>query len=131
MASAKKLKIPKSLAVCADTLYTTREERLLLQKQVDDLKDFETLLRDHLIANLPKGEASGIAGQIARVSIVTKENARVVDWDEVYKYISKNKAWELMTRRINDAAVKERWEAGEEIKGIEHNHFATVSLNKV
>lgn len=133
MVSGRKpqFKIPKSLAACADILYTTRESRLALQKDVDDLKDFETLVRDHLIANLPKGEASGIAGHLARVAIVTKTTARVEDWDAVHTYIVKHKAWELMARRINDAAVRERWEAGEEIPGVGHNQFAAVSLNKV
>jgi len=135
MVSAKKFKVPKALAACADLLYTTRQERLELQKQVDELAKRETELKEHLIQELPKGEASGIAGHVARVAVLTKVRPEVqVDqggWEKVHEYIFRTGAWELLARRLNDKAVAERWDAGEEVPGVVAQQYPFVSVSKV
>ena len=74
--SAKPPKLPKSLAACADLLYETRQSRLKEKKVIDEFSALETALKERLINELPKGEASGIAGRVARVSINTKNVPR-------------------------------------------------------
>jgi hypothetical protein len=124
-------KLPKQLAEVADLLYETRQERLALQKQVEELQARETLMKDHLIAKLDKNDATGIAGHTACVRIVTKVEPQVEDWDKLYKYISRTKSWDLMQRRISAPAVRERWEAGKELPGVGEFINVTVSLTKV
>ncbi len=53
------VKLPKSLAMCADLLYTTQQQRFALNKEAEKLQAIEVALRQHLIDTLPKGEASG------------------------------------------------------------------------
>lgn len=127
----KGFKLPKSLAACADLLYETRAKRLEIQKQVDELAKQESALREHLIANLPKSEATGVAGKVARATIVTDTKPRVVDWDAFRAYVSKHKAFELLQKRVSDEAIQERWDAGKEIPGVERFQVVKVSLNKV
>lgn len=122
---------PESMAACADLLYVRREQRLAADKVADELKKEEVSLENWIIDHLPKSDATGVAGHIARVQVLNKTVPRVVDWPALYKYISKNKAWELLQRRVGEGAVKERWEAGKEVPGVEHYSFPKVSIHKV
>lgn len=126
-----KYKFPKALGACADKLFELRNKRLEMQKTVDVVAAEETALKNYIIENLPKSEASGVAGKLARVTVVTKQVPQVKDWDAFYKYVKKTGQFDLMQRRLTDAAIKERWEAGKEIPGVEHFNAVSVSINKV
>lgn len=127
----KEFKLPDNLAKCADLLYTTRQARLDLDKKVEELKKRETMLREHLIENLPASEATGVAGKVARATVVTKEEPQVEDWDSFYAYVHKNKFYHLLQRRLSNPAVKELWEAHKVVKGVGKIIVKTISLNKV
>lgn len=126
-----KYKFPKAMGACADKLFELRNKRLAMQKEVDAVAAEETALKNHIIENLPKSEASGVAGKLARVTVVTKQIPQVKDWDAFYKYVKKTGSFDLMQKRLTDAAIKERWEAGKEIPGVEHFNAVSVSINKV
>lgn len=131
MATEVKFKFPKALGACADKLFELRNKRLAEQKKVDEIAAEETALKNHIIENLPKSEASGVAGKLARVTVVTKQVPQVKDWDAFYKYVKKTGSFDLMQKRLTDAAIKERWEAGKEVPGVEHFNAVSVSINKV
>lgn len=127
----KEFVIPESLALCADLLYTTREERLKIDKVVEELKSREAQLREHLINNLPKSDASGVSGAVASATIKQKEEPVVEDWDSLYKYISRHKAWDLLQRRVSGPAVKARWEDKKVVPGVGMIIVPSISLTKV
>ena len=130
---AKAFKPPKSLATCADLLYTTREERYAAQKVVEALAAKEAILREHLINNLPKSDASGIAGKLARASIELKSTVKVNDWGKLYKYIAKNinqGSFALLQRRVGESAVREIWGQGKKVPGCEPYKVPVVSITK-
>jgi hypothetical protein len=131
MATEVKYKFPKALGACADKLFELRNKRLAEQKKVDEIAAEESALKNHIIENLPKSEASGVAGKLARVTVVTKQIPQVKDWDAFYKYVKKTGSFDLMQKRLTDAAIKERWEAGKEVPGVEHFNAVSVSINKV
>lgn len=96
--------IPKTLAACADLLYSTKQERLALGKQVAELEARESALREHLIDNLPKSDALGVTGKLARATIEDKDIVLMEDWPAFYKYLVKEYAknpavFALMQRR--------------------------------
>ena len=124
------MKMPKTLGACADALYKVRQARLDKQKEVDELKEQETALKEHIIQNLPKSDASGIAGKLARVAVVNKDDYRVTDWALLYKYIKKHDAFALLQRRLSNEAVTEVL-SEEELPGVEMIQIPTVSLNKL
>lgn len=114
---------PKTLAQAADQYYSTREQRLALQRQVDELQAQETALKDHLIDKLPLSSATGIAGKLVRVAVVSKTVYNVEDWDAVRGYIKANAAknpgvWGLMNKTLNQKTVGEMWEAGKKVPGV-------------
>jgi hypothetical protein len=129
-------KLPKTLAGCADRLYQVRGQRLALAKQVDEMKAEENALREHLINNLPKSSATGIAGKLARASIESKTVYSAKEWPEVWGYIQKNAkknpgVWGLLQKRLNEGTCKEMFEAGVRVPGVERVDVPVVSLNKL
>jgi len=131
MATEIKYKFPKALGLCADKLWELRQKRLAMQKEVDVVAAEESALKEYIINTLPKSEASGVAGKLARVTIISKVVPQVKDWPAFYAYVKKTGSFDLMQRRLTAPAVEARWEAGKEIPGVEHFNAVTVSINKV
>lgn len=131
MATDVKYKFPKALGACADKLYELRNKRLVMQKEVDAIEAEEKAYKEHIINTLPKSEASGVAGKFARVTVVKKTIPQVEDWDLFYKHVKKTGQFDLMQRRLTNAAIEERWEAGKEVPGVKHFDVLSVSINKV
>jgi len=129
-------KLPKSMAECADMLYTIRQDRYAQNKVVEELKAKEALLVEHLIQNLPKSAATGIAGKVARATVASKTIPQAQDWDKIQAYILANGkknpgVFSLLQRRLGEATVKEMWDAGKSIPGVEPFEVKTISLNKL
>ena len=128
------LKIPKSLALAVDLYYSKREERLALQRQVDTIQADETLLKTHLIDNIPKSDATGIAGKLARVSVTTKVIGQPEDWDAIWAYCAKNRTkggFALLNRALNQKTIQEIWESGKEVPGVKAFTTINLSVNKL
>lgn len=122
--------LPKDAGECADLLYRTREVRLALERQAERLKKGETKLQEYFIESLPKS-STGIAGLEARVQITMKAVPQVENWDQFYEYVRRNKAFELLQRRLNEGAVKERWDANVEVPGVTTFNAKKVSCTKL
>jgi hypothetical protein len=128
------LKIPKSLAAAADLYYSKREERLALERQAAAIQAEETLLKNHLIDNIPKSDATGIAGKLVRVSVTSKVVPQVKDWDKFYEYVAKNRSkggFALMNKTVNSKAVAEIWAANKTVPGVEGFNALGLSVNKL
>jgi hypothetical protein len=123
--------LPKTIGACADALYKIRQDRLTVQKKIDELKGREEQLREYLIATLPKSDATGAAGKVARAQIKDKRVPKVEDWDALYKHVKRTGSFELLQRRVSDEAVKERWDAGKQVPGVEVFTTVTVSVTKL
>lgn len=132
--ATKKPAIPKSLAAAADLYFQKREERLALQRQAEALEEFEKELKEYLINNIPKSDATGIAGKLCRVTVVTNPKPIVEDWDSFYAHIAKNRskgAFALLNRAVNAKAVQDIWDAGKQVPGVGTFNAVTLSVNKV
>lgn len=123
--------LPKTLGACADALYTTRQDRLVVQKKIDELAAREAALREHLIAVLPKSDATGAAGKIALAQVKTKRVPQVDDWDALYKHVKRTGDFTLLQRRLANDAIAERWDAGKKIPGVVPFNTVTVSVTKL
>lgn len=123
--------LPKTDAQRADLLYAVRELRLMKQRAIEQLEKLEGELKNYFIENLPKSQASGIAGAVARVQIETKPIPQVRDWDGAYAFIKKHGAFELLQRRLNEGAVKERLDAGQRLEFIDIFQAKKCSVTKI
>jgi len=132
MATVKKTyKFPKQIGLCADLLYTLKAKRLVENKTVLEIKAEETALKTYIIDTLPKSEATGATGKLARVTIVQKSRPEVKDFEAFVKYCIKNKRLDLLTKSCSPEGIYELWEAGKVVPGIEEFKYKSISLNKV
>jgi hypothetical protein len=115
----------------ADLLKAVDDERLAKGKEVETLKKFVSKLEQWFIQTLPQDSSTGVAGKKARVQIVSKERPSVMNWDKFYEHIRKNKAFELLNRAPNVRALKERWDQGKQVPGVEKYTYKDVSVTKV
>lgn len=129
-----KLKIPKALAAVADLLYTTKAERLSETKRVAEIGEDEKQLKSYLIDNLSKGEASGVAGKIARVTIIKEPIPLISDEAKLWAAIKRSpKKWGALVAKpsIDAAVLKQMHEEGDIPPGVTTFNIIKVSLNKV
>lgn len=131
MAEAKKFKFPKTMGACADRLYELKAKKAEAKRVTDAIEEEEKALKAHIIETLPKSEASGIAGKVARVKIEEKEVPQVKDWDAFYKYVKRTNSFDMMQRRLTDTAVMARIDAGKPLPGVEMFKYKSISLTKV
>lgn len=121
-----------ALGQVADQLYQLRQDRLALQKQVDSLQKKETELKNYIIETLPKSQASGVAGQCARVAISRKEVPQVKDREAFRAYIESTGRYDLATAlRPSESAVRDMWDEGEEVPGLGRFIVLSVSCTKI
>ena len=130
-AQIKGFKVPAQLGACADLIYELRQQKSAAKKVVDEFDAKISVLQIHLINNLPKSEASGVSGRLANVSVTSKQVPTVTDWDAVFEYVHKNKSYDMLQRRLSDAAVQARWEDGKKIPGVEPYEAKSLSITKI
>lgn len=129
----EKFVVPKDMGKCADLAYTFRAQRYELLAQVKDHLEKEALIKDYIINNLSKS-STGHAGLIAKVSVTTKTKAIVAadNWPIVHAWIkSKKGTFDILQKSLLESAIKERWEAGEEIPGVEAMNVVGISVTKL
>lgn len=129
-ATSKKLTLPKTLGETIDLLFKLREERLAIDRVVDEMKAREKTITDHLLANFDKQSVDGAKGQIATASIKRTETADVTDWPAFWEYIRKNKAYELIQQRASITGLKDRWSNNKVVPGVQSREVISLSLTK-
>lgn len=128
-------KFPSKLGACIDLAYSLRAERLAFQKQMEDrleeMKAEEKAINDHIINSFTKSDINGAKGSICTASLIPFTVPHVKDWPAVWAWIAKNKAWDLMEKRMAKVAYRERLEAGQAIPGVERFDGVNLSLTKI
>jgi hypothetical protein len=124
-------KLPKTVGQAADRLYKLKEMKAELAKQEAAIEEEQKALKAFIINTLPKSEATGVAGKVARVTVVTKEVPRVEDWDLFWSKFNKKTDYDLLNRAINVTAANLRLDAGKKVPGVGLFSVTSVSLNKV
>lgn len=119
-----------SLGELIDRLYQKRAERLVLSKQADDMKKDEDAIRTTIISMLDSQDLTGSKGNIAQASIKTSIIPAIDDFDDFFKYVVKHKAPDLLWRKVNAVAVRERWDAGKAVDGITQFTVRDLNLTK-
>ena len=121
------LVIPKTIGSAVDLYYKIREERLLKEEDTKEMKKQEAELADYICKQMPKTGTTGVRGKLANFTTEPVTVPTAKDWDATWAYIKKNNAFFLLQKRLNDKAVREVWDAGKTIPGIEK--FDTVKFH--
>lgn len=123
-----------SLAQIADKYYEMKQRRLAADKIVSALADEENFLREYLIDNISKADATGVSGKKVRVAVVVALKPQVDDWQKFYAFIARNRnkgSFACLNKVVNSKAVKEYWDAGKEVPGVSRFNVVSLSVNKL
>lgn len=124
------MKIPKTLGACIDLMYKLKQERAAIEKTAGAVREQEDELEKHLLETFAKTDLEGARGKLAVAGINMSTVPTVKDWDKLYAYILKNKAWDLLQKRASAAAFRERWDDKVIVPGVEVFTVIKLSLKK-
>jgi hypothetical protein len=128
------MKLPDKLGPAIDLAYKLREARLAYQRKteavLEKMRLEEKEVEAHIINSFNKDVIEGSKGKLATASISRLTVAEVKNWGRFYDWIAKNKAWEMLQRRVNDKAYRERLDAKQKVPGVEPFVLIKLSLTK-
>lgn len=124
------MSFPKTIGACIDTMYKLRAERHAIEKKAEDVKSKEAALESHILETFNKTDLDGARGKLATAGVSQSTVPTVKDWDKLYKYITKNGAFDLLQRRVSATAYRERLDAKEAVPGVEPFLVTKLSLKK-
>lgn len=121
----------KKLKMLARGYSATRERRLAMQKDVDAKHATEKSYRDDLLALLQKKEQQGITVDFYNYIEKETEEPTLKNPAKLFKHIKKTGEFDLLQRRLNTTAIKQRWEEGKKVPGVKKFPVKTLSVTKV
>jgi hypothetical protein len=107
-----------------------REKRLAADKVAEGLKEKETELKTQLVDLLQALSINSVGDTRKVYALVPGEEPIVSDWEKLYAHIKRTGEFELLYRRVNPAAIKERWELSKSVPGIGKFPTLTLSVTK-
>lgn len=101
-----------------DSMFKLREKKRALEAQVSEIEkqlaDAETVL----LEQLDKDGTTKVSGKLATISVTESIVPQVQDWDALYAYLQRKKAWYLLERRPSVTGFRELFQAGSKIPGV-------------
>ena len=120
------------LGELADIYKQVRETRLMADKVAATWKEQEVLAEGLLIQQMLKQNITAAGGQKLRVGLSSPDYVpHVKDWTAFYQYIQQTGSFDLLERRPGKAACRERWEAQEQVPGVEKFPVYKLTRNEV
>lgn len=110
---------PIAIGPAIDMLNDLREAKRKLEAQVKEIEIEYADIEERLMAKLEAEGSTKGSGRNASASITSNVVGNVTDWDQFYAFIAKKKFFHLMQRRLSDAAVRELFEQGMKVPGVE------------
>lgn len=101
-----------------DDLWKLREEKRKAELVVTEIEAKIEALQEVLLEELGKQGLDKATGKNASVSVGNTVVANVQDWDALWGYITKTKNFQLVQKRVADAAYRELLEMGRTIPGV-------------
>ncbi len=123
--------LPKSLGICADQLKQVTALRLLMEKDVDEVKKREAEIKEHLIEHISASDDTGVSGQKYHAKVVKSISYSPEDWEKIYDYVSEHDRFDLMAKSLNQKAASEMFENDEKIPGVGKINVKKLSITKV
>lgn len=120
--------LPKTPGGCADRICKLKSQISAKKKEVKVLEDELSEIKEHTKKVYSKAKLKSCKGKNGTVSFNKDHTWHVKDWDKFYSYMSKNKAYDLMQKRVSDKAINDRLEEGEKVPGVEKFNFEKISI---
>lgn len=125
------IKVPKTMGACVDLLVQIREKKAELNKMIRELEEDESMLKGHLQSRAELEQTSGFSGKTHNLTFVKDNIPQVADWDALYAYIVKKKAFHLLQKRLAEASIKEIWAENKVVPGVQAFEVVKTSIKKL
>lgn len=102
-----------------DSLWAKREEKREAEAKVKVIEAEIAAIEEVLMDRMDKEETSKSQGTKASVSITPSTVANVEDWAAFHAYVAKNKYFHLLQKRVSDPAIRELWDSGKKVPGVQ------------
>jgi len=113
-----------------DALYALREQRLGMQKKVDELKAEELKKRNEIFELLAGLGLTKASGAVATAGIKVSNIPLVEDWDTLQAHIKATGEFDLLQKRISVTAWRARFDEGVEVPGVSKVEDVDISLTR-
>jgi hypothetical protein len=120
-----------------DQLYKMREKRLELKATLEVASKEEKELAQKIIGQLNESRLEGAKGGIANFGKLHKRRVKPrmgaggkPDWKKTFEWIGKNKAWDMLHKRLADTAVLDRLDNGVKVP-VTVETYTDYSLTKI
>lgn len=127
---AVKHSMPAKIGPAVDDLYLLRQERLRYHRIVENIASCEAKAKKDLIAKYGRAEVDGAAGKLSTSTAERVDVPKLEDPDKFYAHVRKTGEFDLLERRLNREAVRQRWEAEKAVPGVGVFHDIHVSVHK-
>ena len=110
-----------------------RAARLEADKKVDALKQTEKEAHQAIMDYFHGKAALLETGSVVDgylYQLKTSDEPTVEDWPKLYAHIKRTGNFEMLYRRVNPAAVKERWDDGKAVPGVGKFPVEKLSITK-
>lgn len=123
----------KPLGLISDELHLEREEIRDLTSSLEKLKKAYKIREEKALERMEKEGTTKVTGELATMSVSVTTVPNAADWEKVYRYIAKNKAFHLLERRLAAKAWREEVESrrGQSIPGVEGFEKRTLLLRNL
>lgn len=122
--------IPKTFGACADRLFAIRDLQKPLRRKLEVLDEERKAIEQHIIATMPKDDRGGV-GKRAKATIVVTQEPSIKDRKALERHILKTKDFSFLQGAPAKAAIREWWDAGRKVPGVEAFAVIKVSVTKV
>lgn len=125
-----KTSIPAKIGDAIDMVYMMRVERMRLDGIAEEIRKAEYLVKEELLKRFGKQQLDGAKGKVGSASAKMRDIPQFEDDAKFYAYLKKTGDFDLLQRRLNESAVKERWEAGKKVPGLKVFRTLVVNISK-
>ena len=119
VAEKKPVVKPTVIGSTIDRMTDLREQKRALEAQVKVIEEEFTDLEEKLMAKFDAEGTTKGAGKKGSASITESIVGAVNDWEKFNAYVKKTGYFHLFQRRLSDAGVRELFEQGKKIPGVE------------
>lgn len=108
----------RTLAVISDEIQEIQIDVKDLNKEIEALEKKKAFLEKELEEEAEKQGLKSGSGAASSFKIEAETVPQGSNWDETYEFIHENKYYHLLQKRFAVTAIRELWELGKDIPGV-------------
>jgi hypothetical protein len=120
----------ENLPKLADEYYKIREDRLAADKAAASLKAKENELFTAITYVMSEHDMSSVGGKVAILKRSVEEKPIAQDWDEIYRYIRENDAFDILHKRLGVGALRLRKDDDIDVPGVGWMEYDKITISK-